>query len=211
MDSAVHFVAALRTVAAASGLGEPLRVGARATSRCGPGNDLPSPDTLTGWVEYSRSGTGGGKGGKSTAANNSTTTTGTLSVTFAGATPRFALTLDTRSGAVELSRGGYGGTATGRGAGYTVAVSSEAETETAFYAFGGLEAELESFLRLARGQGNEEDARALSPASAARDLSLIEAALLSSKGGGAPVEVVPLEVWEGLDPLEDGFGVAGSL
>ena len=141
-------------------------------------------------------------------------TTGTVSVTFAGAAPRFALTLDTRAGAVELSRGGYGGTATGRGAGYTVAVSPAAvaggEAETKFYPFGGLEAELESFLRLARGEGSREDARALSPASAARDLALIEAMLSSSAAGGAPTAVA--EVGSSsrgvdVDPLEGGFGV----
>ena len=195
MDSSVHFLAAMRSVGGAAGLGEVVRVGARATSRCGGGNDLPSPDSLTSWIEY--------KGGE----------TGTVSVTFAGAAPRFALTLDTRAGAVELSRRGYGGTATGRGAGYTVAVSpaaeassGEKEAETNFHPFGGLEAELESFLRLARGRGTEADAQALSPASAARDLALIEAMLTSSKAGGAPtaVEVVG---GEGVDPLEGGFAV----
>ena len=131
MDSSVHFVAALRAVAAAAGLGEPVRVGSRATSRCGDGNDLPAPDTLTSWVEYGGGGggeeeegkKGNGEGGAAATGASATAATGALSVTFAGAVPRFALTLDSRAGAVELSRGGYGGTATGRGAGYTVAVS----------------------------------------------------------------------------------------
>ena len=225
MDSSVHFVAALRSVAGASGagLGEPLRVGARATSRCGDGNDLPAPDTLTSWVEWGGGGGAGGGAGEengngtttsTTTPSATTLTTGTVSVTFAGAAPRFALTLDTRAGAVELSRGGYGGTATGRGAGYTVAVSPAAvaggEAETKFYPFGGLEAELESFLRLARGEGSREDARALSPASAARDLALIEAMLSSRAAGGAPTAVAAVGSSSrgvDVDPLEGGFGV----
>ena len=228
MDSSVHFAAALRSVGAAAGLGEPRRVGARATSRCGERNDLPAPDTLTSWVEYGGAGGGaGGAGGgggeeRGEGGGGTSTTTGTVSVTFAGAAPRFALTLDTRAGAVELSRGGYGGTATGRGAGYTVAVSpaaaagggggggGSAAAETSFHPFGGLEAELESFLRLARGRGTEADARALSPASAARDLALIEAMLSSSAGGGAPTAVAEVGSSGGVDPLESGFGVAAG-
>lgn len=215
MDSSVHFVAALRSVASAAGLGEPTRVGARATRRCGDGNDLPAPDTLTSWVEFG--GGGGGKGEEEggDGGGGGTLTTGTVSVTFAGAAPRFALTLDTRAGAVELSRGGYGGTATGRGAGYTVAVSPAAaggSAETSFHPFGGLEAELESFLRLARGKGTRDDARALSPASATRDLALIEAMLSSSAGGGVPTAVAEVggNGAVAVDPLEGGFGVAQS-
>lgn len=207
MDSCVHFVAALRSVSAAAGLGEVARVGTRAGSRCdGEENDLPAPDTLVSWLEFE---------------NAEGTANGTVSVTFAGAAPRFALTLDTRRGAVELSRGAYGGGNGngGRGAGYSVAVTAvgggggaEAETASEFHPFGGLEGELESFLRLARGRGTKADAAALSPASAARDLGLIEAMLRSSEGSGAPVEVERIgggaEGGEELDPLETGFGVA---
>ena len=219
MDSSVHFVAALRSVGGAAGLGEPSRVGARATSRCGAGNDLPAPDTLAAWIEYGAGGgeqeDGHGAGGATSTTRPTTstsTTTGTVSVTFAGAAPRFALTLDTRAGAVELSRGGYGGTASGRGAGYTVAVSRSPAaagegSDTTFHPFGGLEAELEALLRLSRGRGTAADAAALSPASAARDLALVEAMLRSSAGGGAPTAVE--EIARGVDPLESsGFGVA---
>ena len=213
MDSCVHFVAALRAVAGASGAGEPARAGARAASRCvaGGDNDLPSPDTLCGFLEFENG------------------AVGTVSVTFAGSTPRFALTVDGRGGAVEVSRGGYGGggnaaagagagfggaaaaAAAGRGADYNVAISPAQReggepSSTEFHAFGGLERELGSFLRLARGRGSDGDASALSPASAARDLALIEALLASSAdGGGSPKQVQ--EIGKEVDPLENGFGV----
>lgn len=168
MDSSVHFVAALRSVAAAAGAGEAVRAGAVARG-ASPG--LPAPDTLAGWVEFSSGGVAA-----------------TLSISFAGAVPTLRLAADGAAGAVEIARGGFGGG--GRGGGYEVSVARAGEApQSTHHPFGGLEAELASFVRSVRGVATPADAAALCPVAAARDLAVVEALLASAAAGGAPVDV----------------------
>jgi predicted dehydrogenase len=229
MDSSVHFIAALRSVAGRGGArwGE-----ARAASAAAYGADaedsgvdggvdgshhpppLPAPDTLVGRLTFAN--------GRAAA----------VSITFAGAAPGLSLGVEGRDGAVQLTRGGLAALAgsgckgganptAARGAGYEVTTAHRAPggglaAETVFHPFAGLERELRAFVRLARGVAEEGDAAALCPAAAARDLAVVEALLVSAAaGGGAPVPVLPLapapwgqlQAAEAEEDEEDGDGV----
>lgn len=81
MDSSVHFVAALRTLAHAAGFGEAVRVAGTAYSTT---TALPPPDALAGYVGF-----GGGRGA-------------TVSISFACALPRFSLTATGTRGMLEV-------------------------------------------------------------------------------------------------------------
>lgn len=170
MDSSVHFVAALRAVAGAAGAGEAVRAGAVAR-RAAPDALPPPADTLAGWVEFASG------------------VVASVSISFAGAVPVFRLTADGARGAVELSRGGFGGG--GRGGGYDVAVAVRGggDPRRTHHPFNGLEAELAAFARVARGAGTPADVEALAPEAAAADLAVVEALLASAAGGGGGVEV----------------------
>ena len=184
MDSAVHFLAALRAAAGGAGWGEPVSGTAVAFGADDPAGSLPlpAPDTLVGHLVF---------------ANGRAAS---LSITFAGALPSLALSVEGRAGAARLGRGGFGGGGgpPSRGAGYTLDTADGAST---FHAFEGLDAELRSFLRLVEGKGTPADGLALSPAAAARDLAAIEALLASSAAGGVPVAVkaLPGEPWAALE------------
>ena len=202
MDSSVHFLAALRAAVGPAGAGWGEAVAATAVAYGADGEDggggatdvapPPSPDTLVGHLTYAN--------GRAAA----------VSITFAGAVPSFALSVEGRSGAARLARGGFGGGDKGgaptRGGGYSldtaVTISGGAlATTSTFHPFAGLDRELRSFLRLLRCAGTPADAAALSSASAARDLAVVEALLASAAGGGARVDVAALEAepWSTLE------------
>ena len=81
MDSSVHFVAALRALAAVAGLGEAAHAAGRAYSTTGA---LPPPDALVGFVGFQ-----GGRGA-------------TVSISFGCALPRFSLAATGTRGALEV-------------------------------------------------------------------------------------------------------------
>lgn len=64
-----------------------------------------------------------------------------------------------------------------------------AEPSDAHHPFGGLEAELQSFVAVARGTATPADEAALSVAAAASDLAVVEALLASAAVGGEAVDV----------------------
>ena len=81
MDSSVHFVAALRMLASAAGLGAEVSVAGRAY---GTTDALPAPDALVGYVGFQ-----GGRGAS-------------VSISFGCALPRFSLAATGTRGALEV-------------------------------------------------------------------------------------------------------------
>ncbi|GIL73896.1 hypothetical protein Vretifemale_4004, partial [Volvox reticuliferus] len=196
MDSSVHFVAALRMLAAAAGLGE-------AVSACAHSLQakphLSFPDSVVGFARF---------------ANGDVPAS--ISISLAAHQVRWSLSVVGTEGSLEVSRGGWGGTRTG----YTLSIKTiraqespqqgqtDPTVQVLAYAFSGCQDEFAEFVGLtaelrrdeaAGGCGGDgagvvvpDAAARSSPEEGARDLALIEALLASAADGGQPVRVVQI-------------------
>ncbi|GIL49202.1 hypothetical protein Vafri_5349 [Volvox africanus] len=196
MDSSVHFVAALRMLAAAAGLGGAVSASAHAL-QAKP--DLSFPDSVVGFARF---------------ANGDVPAS--ISISLAVHQVRWSLSVVGTEGTLEISRGGWGGTRTG----YTLSIKTirpqgllqpgqtDPTVQVLAYAFSGCQDEFAEFVgltaELRRGPTSVEcggdaaevtvpdSAARSSPEEGARDLALIEALLASSAAGGQPVQVVQI-------------------
>jgi hypothetical protein len=212
MESSVHFIAALRMLAEAAGLGEAVEATAR-TTHARP--DLSGPDTIVGFLTFGRPGGGAAAGNVATSVSISLASSH-VSLTAAALSPffllpgpvavffspdtyfsissvllmqvHFGLRVIGTNGTIEVGRGGWTGTRTG----YTLTrkFSGEAEPVSQVMSFTGLANEYLAALKtIVTG---EEDPRGL-PEEGARDLAAVQALLESGKKGGerVPIPVVP--------------------
>jgi predicted dehydrogenase len=192
MDSSVHFIAALRMLAAAAGCGP--AVAASALARSARPAELPGPDTLVGVVAF---------GPERVPAS--------VSISLAAATVRWSLQVSGTAGTMEVSRGGWGGARGSYSLSFAAAAGGAAPTTEAF-AFSGVEDELAAFSAIiaAYRSGGDAGVAAATPAieaaagegavaragagSGLADLAVVEALLASAAAGGAPVAVADTPV-----------------
>ncbi|KXZ41955.1 hypothetical protein GPECTOR_235g550 [Gonium pectorale] len=189
-DSSVHFIAALRAVAGAAGLGQAVRVTAHSL-QAKP--DLSNPDSVVGVALF--------EGG----------VPASISISLAAHQVRWSLSVVGTGGSLEVSRGGWGGSRVG----YTLCIKTlpppqqpplqpgqpDPTLQQVPYAFSGCQDEFAEFVGLTaelRAAGPGVGAGAAvpgpnarsSPEEGARDLAFIEALLSSAAKGGEPVAVV---------------------
>lgn len=175
-ESSVHFVAALRMLAAACGLGEATEASAR-TSSIKP--DLSGPDSMVGTIGF--------QAGSAWAS---------VSITLGASQVNWYLKAVGTSGSIEVSRGGW----TGSRASYTLTwkKSTDAEPTTKSFPFVGVQKEFSSFLKLIAGHGDPQvvqdsaEAKMATPEEGARDLALVQALLQSGARGGEVVKVMSI-------------------
>lgn len=129
MESSVHFVAALRMMAGACGLGEAKEVSGR-TFHAKP--DLSGPDSVVGVVAFEK--------GAAPAS---------VSISLAASNVDFSLKACGTEGVIEVTRGGWGGSR----ASYSLTWKGkqDAEPQTKSYTFTGVASEFSSFLDLVSG------------------------------------------------------------
>eukprot|EP00884_Botryococcus_braunii_P009346 jgi/Botrbrau1/18412/Bobra.0072s0005.1 len=177
MESSVHFIAAVRLLARAGGLGE----AAHASGVAGHfDSNLPAPDSLTGWLEFENGGTC------------------SLSISFASASMRFSVSVTGRLGTMEIKRGGWG---SGPGE-YTLSyklVSGTSATEK--MGFSGIDDELHAFVSLvssaepnagAAVRDEADMAYQISVTEGAQDLCCMESLLRSSAKMSCVVDIPKL-------------------
>ncbi|GLC46186.1 hypothetical protein PLESTB_001199000 [Pleodorina starrii] len=201
MDSSVHFVAALRMMAAAAGLGQAVSATAHAL-QAKP--ELSFPDSVVGVALFANGGV-----------------PASISISLAAHQVRWSLSVVGTEGSLEVSRGGWGGVRTG----YTLSIKTARPQEPQQqqpgggqadptgqqvlpFAFSGCQDEFAEFVSLTKelrrtgteaagdgggGGGVVPDAAARSsPEEGCRDLALVEALLSSAAAGGQPVRVVQI-------------------
>eukprot|EP00798_Chlamydomonas_sp_ICE-L_P021930 gene21930-28976_t len=171
MDSSVHFVAALRMVAASCGLGEASAVTCQA-NHAKP--DLSGPDSIVGVVKF---------------ANG--TAPASVSISLAASHVDFSLKVVGTDGTLEITRGGWTG---GRGE-YLLSwkLAGDAAPSTQKYGFSGMPTEFKAFVRLMTADEVDEELLRSSPEEGARDLALMEALLKSGESGGQVTPVTQIQ------------------
>lgn len=162
MESSVHFIAALRLLAAAAGLGQACNASALA-HQASPA--LSPPDTLVGVVRFS-------------ADTDAGFVPASVSISLAAPMVRWTLTLVARDGCLLISRGGWGGS---RGM-YTLSWQKKGSPEphVTQHAFSGLERELTTFAQLVRAHTATSTAPAFAPRPAPYP---------AAEGGGDPASL----------------------
>lgn len=170
-DTAVHYIAAARTLAHAAGWGEVQEVSAR-THVANPG--LPPPDSVVAHLQFEKGGLCG------------------VSITYASHFMRLSVCVVGTLGTVEVRRGGF----LGGNSPYTIHYNraSDAVTVSEDLDFSGIEDEVDAFLALvaakAAGQPPPADeAYRVAPEEGARDLAVVEAMLESAAGGAKVIKV----------------------
>lgn len=171
MESSVHFIAALRMLAAAAGLGEAMEASAR-TTHARP--DLSGPDSIVGFLTFGQP--GGGEATGNVAAS--------VSISLASSHVHWALRVIGINGTIEVGRGGW----TGTRAGYTLTrkYRGDAEHVSHVMTFTGVTNEYLAALKTVLT--GEEDPRG-SPEEGARDLAAVQALLESGAKGGVIVSI----------------------
>lgn len=140
MESSVHFIAALRLVANACGLGEPINASGIA-SHAKP--DLPGPDTLVGVLRYTRDPKVADSHSAGSALTDPVIVPASVSISFAACNVKWSLMVSGTEGCLEVTRGGWGGS---RGE-YTLTIkqASDAQPTVTKYPFSGCEGEFATF------------------------------------------------------------------
>lgn len=173
-DTAVHYIAAVRTLAHAAGWGEVEQVSGR-THVANPG--LPPPDSVVGHLKFQRGGL----------CN--------VSITYASHVMRLNVCIVGTQGSVEVHRGGWNAGSSP----YTLYYNrvSDPLTVKEDLEFTGIEHEMDAFLALVAAQRAgkpppQDEAYRVAPEEAARDLAVVEGLLASSDMNAQVVNVAPV-------------------